>query len=226
LSAALSWPSTIPSSVPWYGSSRNRGPTLAVAFNRIGVEQRAWNHLGSSKPKDLWPRGGRTAKAALRECSEAKRSAYLYGCTVISPSLQTCGTILPFAIEGLTILGPAIWNRTRKVRGPRTGRQLNRDRPREKWKIRGAPELWIIPEDLRLQVQERFAACVSSSVYQLPSRVNSLSLPLDSFKPATSIYLFAFAFWLLDRCDVVGFIAKFLPADGDLPRSRRDKRHC
>ena len=76
---------------------------------------------------------------------------------MISPSLQACGTFLPFAIEGLPILGPAIWNRTRKVRDPRTGRQLNRDRPREEWKIRGAPELWIIPEDLR-QVQERFAA--------------------------------------------------------------------
>jgi hypothetical protein len=36
---------------------------------------------------------------------------YLNGCTVISPSLQACETFLPFAIEGLPILAPAIWNR-------------------------------------------------------------------------------------------------------------------
>ena len=52
--------------------------------------------------------------------------------------------------------GRVIWNRTRKVRDPRTGRKINRNRPREEWKVSDVPELRIVSEELWLNVVSRF----------------------------------------------------------------------
>jgi site-specific DNA recombinase len=54
--------------------------------------------------------------------------------------------------------GVVIWNRTRKVRDPQTGRRINRRRPRSGWKVFEAPHLRIVPEDLWKQVQHRLSS--------------------------------------------------------------------
>ena len=54
--------------------------------------------------------------------------------------------------------GVMIWNRTRKVRDPRTGRRVNRRRPQSEWKVFQAPQLRIIPEELWKQVQDRLSS--------------------------------------------------------------------
>jgi len=51
--------------------------------------------------------------------------------------------------------GVVIWNKTRKVRDPRTGRRLQRTRPKSEWKIMQAPHLRIVSDELWHRVQDR-----------------------------------------------------------------------
>jgi DNA invertase Pin-like site-specific DNA recombinase len=53
--------------------------------------------------------------------------------------------------------GLVVWNRTHKVRDPKTGRRIHRERPRSDWKIREAEELRIVSEDVWQAVQRRSA---------------------------------------------------------------------
>jgi site-specific DNA recombinase len=51
-----------------------------------------------------------------------------------------------------------VWNRTRKIRNPRTGRRLQRLRPESEWKIQQAPHLRIVTEELWQEVQARLSS--------------------------------------------------------------------
>ena len=51
--------------------------------------------------------------------------------------------------------GVNVWNRTRKVRNPETGRKLSRPRPKSKWRRIEVPEWRIVSEDLWNQAHER-----------------------------------------------------------------------
>jgi site-specific DNA recombinase len=51
-----------------------------------------------------------------------------------------------------------VWNRTRKVRDPRTGRRVQRLRPQSEWKIQEAPHLRIVSEELWTAVQQRLSS--------------------------------------------------------------------
>jgi site-specific DNA recombinase len=54
--------------------------------------------------------------------------------------------------------GTVIWNRTRKVRDPRTGRRVQRLRPQTEWKIQEAPHLRIVSEEVWQAVQRRLSS--------------------------------------------------------------------
>jgi site-specific DNA recombinase len=54
-------------------------------------------------------------------------------------------------------VGRLVWNRSRKVRDPDTGKRLMRVRPPEEWVTIEVPELRIIPQDLWDRVQQRRA---------------------------------------------------------------------
>jgi DNA invertase Pin-like site-specific DNA recombinase len=54
--------------------------------------------------------------------------------------------------------GIVIWNRTRKVRDPRSGRRVQRVRPQSEWKIQQAPHLRIVSEELWRGVQSRLSS--------------------------------------------------------------------
>jgi site-specific DNA recombinase len=54
--------------------------------------------------------------------------------------------------------GVAIWNRTRKVRDPRTGRRVQRLRPRSEWTVVESPQLRVISDSIWERVQARLAA--------------------------------------------------------------------
>lgn len=60
--------------------------------------------------------------------------------------------------------GVVVWNRTRKLRDPRTGRRVQRARPRSEWKILEAPQLRIVSDELWERVRGRLAA-VSAAFY-------------------------------------------------------------
>jgi site-specific DNA recombinase len=51
--------------------------------------------------------------------------------------------------------GIVVWNRTRKVRDPRTGRRVQRPRPQSEWNIQEAPHLRIVSEQVWKAVQNR-----------------------------------------------------------------------
>jgi len=51
--------------------------------------------------------------------------------------------------------GRIVWNRSRKVRDPDTGKRVMRARPPEEWQSIDAPELRVVPEELRATVQDR-----------------------------------------------------------------------
>jgi site-specific DNA recombinase len=53
--------------------------------------------------------------------------------------------------------GMAVWNRTRKVRDPRTGRRVQRERPRSEWIVSPAPHLQIVSDELWGAVERRLA---------------------------------------------------------------------
>jgi site-specific DNA recombinase len=58
--------------------------------------------------------------------------------------------------------GVTIWNRTKKIRDPRTGRRIQRVRPRSDWTVVESPHLRIISEEVWEQVQSRLATVNSA----------------------------------------------------------------
>jgi site-specific DNA recombinase len=53
--------------------------------------------------------------------------------------------------------GVVVWNRTRKVRDPETGRKVSKARPRSEWKRVESPHLRIVPEELWVAAHKRNA---------------------------------------------------------------------
>jgi site-specific DNA recombinase len=53
--------------------------------------------------------------------------------------------------------GVAFWNRTRKVCDPRTGRRVQRERPKSEWVVSQAPHLQIVSAELWNAVERRLA---------------------------------------------------------------------
>jgi len=58
--------------------------------------------------------------------------------------------------------GVVVWNRTRKVRDPRTGRRVQRERPNSEWVVSPAPHLQIVSDELWAAVQRRLATVKTS----------------------------------------------------------------
>ena len=54
--------------------------------------------------------------------------------------------------------GIAVWNRTRKVRDPRTGRRVQRLRQRTEWTVVDAPHLRIVSDEIWQAVKNRLAS--------------------------------------------------------------------
>jgi site-specific DNA recombinase len=54
--------------------------------------------------------------------------------------------------------GVVVWNRTRKIRDPLTGRRLQRLRPESEWKILQAPHLRIVSEELWQAAHSRLSS--------------------------------------------------------------------
>ena len=55
-----------------------------------------------------------------------------------------------------------VWNRTRKVRDPRTGRRVQRERPKSEWVTLQAPHLQIVSAELWGAVERRLAMVKAS----------------------------------------------------------------
>jgi site-specific DNA recombinase len=64
--------------------------------------------------------------------------------------------------------GLVVWNRTRKIRDPKTGKRIHRERPRSDWKMREAEELRIVSEDAWKAVQRRSAVVQNNFRRGLP----------------------------------------------------------
>ena len=77
--------------------------------------------------------------------------------------------------------GLEIWNRTRKIRDPQTGRRVHRERPRLDWKIRKVEELRIVSEDLWQAVQARLAVVQNNFRTGLPKGLCSRSFTSKYF---------------------------------------------
>src|SRR5262249_37964768 len=58
--------------------------------------------------------------------------------------------------------GVVIWNRTRKVRDPQSGRRVQRERPKSEWVVLQAPHLQIVPDELWGAVESRLAVVKAS----------------------------------------------------------------
>ena len=54
--------------------------------------------------------------------------------------------------------GTMVWNRTRKVRDPETGRRIQRLRPRGDWTVVESPHLRIVPDEIWRAVVKRLAS--------------------------------------------------------------------
>jgi site-specific DNA recombinase len=54
--------------------------------------------------------------------------------------------------------GVAVWNRTRKVHDPKTGRRVQRERPKSEWTVMPAPQLQIVSQELWEGVKARLAS--------------------------------------------------------------------
>lgn len=52
--------------------------------------------------------------------------------------------------------GQIVWNKTRKIREPNSGRRIKRSRPQSEWIVTDWPDLRIISDDLWHRVQRRF----------------------------------------------------------------------
>jgi site-specific DNA recombinase len=64
-------------------------------------------------------------------------------------------TALSVLLRNERYTGTVIWNRTRKIRDPKSGRRIRRLRPRSEWKVSQAPRLRIISDELWQSVQNR-----------------------------------------------------------------------
>jgi len=53
-------------------------------------------------------------------------------------------------------LGRLVWNKTRKLRVPGTGRRVYGPRPESEWVTKDAPHLRIVPDELWAEVDHRF----------------------------------------------------------------------
>ena len=53
--------------------------------------------------------------------------------------------------------GVVVWNRTRKVRDPKTGRRVQRERPKSEWVVLKAPHLRIVSDEVWSAVERRLA---------------------------------------------------------------------
>jgi site-specific DNA recombinase len=54
--------------------------------------------------------------------------------------------------------GVAVWNRTRKIRDPKTGRRVQRERPKSEWTVLQAPQLQIVSQELWEGVRRRLVS--------------------------------------------------------------------
>ena len=79
--------------------------------------------------------------------------------------------------------GMAIWNRTRKVRDPQTGRRIQRPRPPSEWRLVELPELRIVSDELwdKVQAQRALQAAFSGSRAGLCSRSYSARYLFSGF---------------------------------------------
>src|SRR5258708_6280648 len=81
--------------------------------------------------------------------------------------------------------GVAVWNRTRKIRDPKTGRRVQRERPKSEWTVLQAPQLQIVSQELWEGVQRRLVsvktAFTSSTSPGLCSRAYSAPYLLSGF---------------------------------------------
>src|SRR5215469_198549 len=71
--------------------------------------------------------------------------------------------------------GLVVWNRSRKIRDPKTGKRIHRERLRSDWKIREAEELRIVPEDVWKAAQRRSAVVQNNFRKGLPKGLCSRS---------------------------------------------------
>ncbi len=83
---------------------------------------------------------------------------------ILSPQTQKgrlsrtwCPSSVRVILRNERYLGRFVWNKTQKVRVPGTGRRIKRPRPESEWVCFDAPHLRIIPDELWLAVQRRFA---------------------------------------------------------------------
>jgi hypothetical protein len=81
--------------------------------------------------------------------------------------------------------GVAVWNRTRKIRDPKTGRRVQRERPKSEWTVLQAPQLQIVSQELWEGVQRRLVsvktAFTSGTSPGLCSRAYSAPYLLSGF---------------------------------------------
>jgi site-specific DNA recombinase len=104
--------------------------------------------------------------------------------------------------------GVAVWNRTRKIRDPKTGRRVQSERPKSEWTVLQAPQLQIVSQELWEGVQRRLVsvktAFTSGTSPGLCSRAYSAPYLLSCFL----------------RCGVCGSNMVIVSGRGQCGRSR------
>jgi DNA invertase Pin-like site-specific DNA recombinase len=93
------------------------------------------NEEAESDPNKLSPNGGKWTDSTVR--GHPKR-----GCGIINNELY---------------IGKIVWNKTRKLRSPFTGKKVIRDNPPEMWTVKEVPELRIVSDELWEAVKARQA---------------------------------------------------------------------
>jgi hypothetical protein len=99
-----------------------------------------------------------------RSGQSLKRIAWMLNAEgVISPQPQKgrfsrswCTSSVRTILKNERYLGRLVWNKTRKLRVPGTGRRVYRPRPESEWITKDAPHLRIVPDELWTGVQHRF----------------------------------------------------------------------
>ena len=71
-------------------------------------------------------------------------------------SRSWCTSSVRTILRNERYLGRLVWNKTRKLRVPGTGRRVYRPRPKSEWVTKDAPHLRIVPDELWTGVQHRF----------------------------------------------------------------------
>ncbi len=95
------------------------------------------NRLGVPSPGSTWKRKERRTKGWLSS-------------TIHGDPLKGTGFL-----SNPLYIGEYIWNRSRWVKDPDTGKKERRERPKDEWIITAAPALRIIPQDLWERVKAR-----------------------------------------------------------------------